>query len=124
MRKEQRDTVLFVDDEPINLLLFEKRFEQDFKVLTASSGFEALEIMEQHTNDLEVVISDMRMPRMDGLQFINIARQRFNDIRYFILTGYRYDQKLENALKDGVVEKLLQKPYDYETIKEAVSCLF
>ncbi|MCR9066948.1 MAG: response regulator [Cytophagales bacterium] len=111
---------MFVDDEPINLLLFEKRFEEDFKILTASSGMETLEKLEIHAQELEVIISDMRMPSMSGLEFIKTARKRFTGIRYFILTGYSYDKELENALQDQVIERLLKKPYDYETIKDAV----
>lgn len=112
---------MFVDDEPINLLLFEKRFEEDFKVLTASSGKEALKKLELHAQELEVIISDMRMPSMSGLEFIKTAKQRFTGIRYIILTGYSYDKELENALEGHVIERLLKKPYDYETIKDAVA---
>lgn len=111
---------MFVDDEEINLLLFEKRFEHDFKVITAASGIEALNKMEHHADQLKVVISDMRMPVMNGLQFIRQARQRFEDIHYFMLTGYSYDTELEQALKDHLIEKLFKKPYHYQTIIEAV----
>lgn len=112
---------MFVDDEQINLLLFEKRFENDFKVITASSGREALDILEKHANELKVVISDMRMPAMDGLQFIKQARKKFGNIHYFILTGYSYNTELEQALRENLIEKLFKKPYDYETILEAVA---
>ncbi|MDW3195814.1 MAG: response regulator [Cytophagales bacterium] len=121
MSRQLKHTVMFVDDEPINLLLFEKRFEEDFKVVTASSGKEALEKLTHYSDRLKVVISDMRMPAMSGLEFIKTAQQQFTGIRYFILTGYSYNKELENALEEKIIERLLKKPYDYLTIKEAVT---
>lgn len=119
--KRQRNSVMFVDDEEINLLLFERRFEHDFKVITASSGKDALIKLEQHAEELKVVISDMRMPSMDGLEFIKTAKKKFGDIHYFILTGYSYNAELELALQENVIERLFKKPYDYEAIANAVA---
>ncbi len=111
---------MFVDDEELNLLLFEKRFENDFNIIVASSGKEALETLEKHAGNVKVVISDMRMPYMDGLQFIRLAREKFANIHYFILTGFNYNVELETALKEGRIDRLFSKPYDYETIIAAV----
>ena len=116
---KKRATVLFVDDEKINLLLFEKRFEKDFDVFVATSGPEALDLLKEHAQSINVVISDMRMAEMDGLEFIRSARQLFTDINYFILSGYNHHTELDQALQDGVISGLLKKPYDYDAIKKA-----
>lgn len=117
----ERNTVMFVDDEQINLLLFKKRFESDFNVITADSGQQALEKLDENHDKLKVVISDMGMPHMTGLQLITAAKKRYPEaIKYFILTGYNYSPELEAALEEHLIDKLLNKPYDYEVIKEAV----
>ncbi|MEP1096733.1 MAG: response regulator [Cyclobacteriaceae bacterium] len=115
-----KDTVLFVDDEEINLFLFEKTFERDFHLLTALSGMEGLEKLQEHEKRIKVVISDMRMPSMNGLEFVAKARSRFDKISYFILTGYSFNEELESALERKLIDKIFNKPFDYESIKEAV----
>jgi len=61
--------ILYVDDEEPNLYLFKYNFSKYFEVFTANRGSEALEVLnEQH--DIKVVISDMKMPLMSGIEFI------------------------------------------------------
>jgi len=115
-----KDSVLFVDDEEINLFIFEKSFEKDFKVITASSGREGLDKLKSHSNEIKVVISDMRMPEMDGLMFIEEARSLFDEISYFILTGFSFNKELESALENKLIDQIFKKPFDYESIKKAV----
>lgn len=115
-----RNSVLFVDDEEINLFIFEKSFEKDFSVITASSGSEGLEKLKNHSSEIKVVISDMRMPEMDGLQFVETARSQYGEISYFILTGYSFNEDLEAALEGKLIDQIFKKPFDYESIKDAV----
>lgn len=121
MSENSRDTVLFVDDEEINLFLFGKNFERDFKVMTASSGVEGLEKLKQSEEVIKVVISDMRMPKMNGLEFVAAAKRDFPEVEYFILTGYGSNAELEKALEKKLIDRLFSKPFDYETIKKAVA---
>lgn len=121
MSEDRKDTVLFVDDEEINLFLFEKTFERDFHVYTASSGVDGLKLLQEHGNDVRVVISDMRMPEMNGLEFIESAKKNYPNISYFILTGYGFNLELEHALEMKLIDKLFNKPFDYEQIKNAVA---
>ncbi len=120
MTKEDRNTVLFVDDEEINLFLFEKTFEKDFHVITASSGPEALKKIEKNKSDIKAVISDMRMPLMNGLELIEKIKEDFPEIRNFILTGYGYNSELEMALENKLIDKLFHKPFEPEVIKDAI----
>lgn len=69
---------MFVDDEEINLFLFER----DFKVLMASKGREGLEKMAENVKRIKVVVSDMRTPNMNGLESVEIAKEKFAEIEY------------------------------------------
>ena len=98
-------SILYVDDEEVNLFLFEKSFEGKYTIHTAKSGTEGLEKLEKHKGEIIVVISDMRMPEMNGIEFITKAKENFKNIAYFILTGYAHDNEIETALNTGLIQK-------------------
>lgn len=112
--------ILYVDDEEINLFLFEKSFENDFIIETSLSGKIALEVLEQKDGDFDVVISDMRMPEMNGLEFVKKAKDKFETIKYYILTGYGFNPELEEALEKNSIDMLFKKPFDHDLIKNAI----
>ena len=114
-------TILYVDDEEINLFLFESAFKRSYQVLTASSAKLGLEKLKDAYNDIIVVITDMNMPEMNGVDFIKEARKQFNKVGYFILTGYGFNQEIDQALKDKVVHKFFTKPFQPEQLKQAIS---
>lgn len=116
---DTKKTILYVDDEEVNLFLFSKIFENDFNILTALSGEEGLKKLGR-SNDIRIVISDLRMPAMDGLEFVDAAKKKSKDLSCFILTGYELNPDLEVALKTKRVDKVFKKPFDYELIKSAV----
>jgi response regulator RpfG family c-di-GMP phosphodiesterase len=113
-------TILYVDDEYFNNFIFEKSFKSKYKVITAISPFEGLEKLEHHKNEIIVVISDMRMPGMNGIEFIQKAKARFDNIAYFILSGFDYDDDIKNALETKLIYKFLRKPFDFEEITNAI----
>jgi two-component system, response regulator, stage 0 sporulation protein F len=112
-------TVLYVDDEPINLELFEIIFEDKFQVLTAESGLEGLKILRSNP-EISVVISDMKMPGMNGIEFIRIARQEFPYILFFILTGFEITNEIADALNEKLIDRYFRKPFDMDEIEEAI----
>jgi CheY-like chemotaxis protein len=93
-----RITLLYVDDEDINLFLFEKSFSSLYNVITANSGEEGLMKLANYSNDIIVVITDMRMPGMDGIMFIRKAKETFNNIAYYVLTAFNYNDEINKAL--------------------------
>ena len=111
-----KTTALFVDDEPnvlsgLNRMLRAMREEMDF--LFAESGIEALEILaNQH---VDVIISDMRMPIMDGAALLTEVQKKYPHIVRIMLTG----QADENAILRtvGVVHQFLAKPSDPDNLK-------
>lgn len=112
-------TVLYVDDEPINLFLFSQIFENKFTVITAESGYAGLHIIENHPV-IDVVISDMKMPGMNGIEFIQKAKERYSKIHYYILTANDITPEIDNALKTGLIDKYFRKPFKLQEIEFAI----
>lgn len=112
-------SVLYVDDEPINLKLFGLNFQRTFNVTTALSGFEGLEILKKN-KDIPVVVSDMRMPNMDGLEFIAKAKQEFPNIVFYLLTGYDITEEIADALNNRLIAKYFRKPSNYKEIESTI----
>ncbi|HCX99744.1 MAG TPA: response regulator [Bacteroidales bacterium] len=113
-------SVLYVDDEPINLKLFELNFKDVFNLITASSGFEGLEILKNQPG-ISVVVSDMRMPKMDGIEFIGKAKAKFPHIVYFILTGFEITDEISQALNSNLINKYFRKPFNFREIESSIS---
>ena len=113
-------TILYVDDEEPNLFLFQAVFEKKYNVLTAISGEVGLEILKEANTQIIVVVSDMSMPEMNGLEFIRKAREQFKNIAYFILTGYGWNREIEEALQQNIVKRFFTKPFKTEEIQMAI----
>ena len=112
-------TILYVDDEPINLMLFDVCFKKKYKVITAESGFVGLEKLEQNS-DISFVFSDMKMPGMNGIEFITLAKQKFPKLSFYILTGFGLTEEIIKAMDDGLVLKCFFKPFDIEEIESVL----
>jgi response regulator RpfG family c-di-GMP phosphodiesterase len=113
-------TVLYVDDEEINLFIFERAFKNIYNVITAISGEEGLRKLDAHSNDIIVVISDMRMPGMNGIEFIRSAKNKYSNIAYYILTAFDYNEEIKQAIDENLINKFFTKPFDIEAIKTSV----
>ncbi len=112
--------VLYVDDEDANLFLFDRTFSPLFKVLTAESGEDGLHVLEEHQNEIIVVITDMKMPGMNGIEFVRIARERFKNIAYYVLTAFNFNKEVETALEEKLIARSFTKPFDVKQIKAEV----
>lgn len=113
-------TILYVDDEEANLFLFDINFGSRYPVFTASSGHEALKVLEENRDKVIVVISDMKMPGMNGIEFINMARDRHSNIVYFILTAYASNEEIEDALENKVIYQWFTKPINMDEIESTI----
>ena len=118
---EKTDTlkILYVDDELMNLFLFENLLAKDFEVLTANSAEKGLQIL-QDEKGVKVVISDMKMPKMNGIQFIKAAKEFHNHCPYLILSGYNKGEEIEEALETELIMDYLQKPYEVRDITKSI----
>lgn len=102
--------ILYVDDETINIQLFSMLFENKYNIVTAMSGNEGLEKLKTN-NTFSLVISDMKMPGMNGIEFIKKAREKYKNITYFILTGFEITEEITDALKQKIIYTYFKKPF-------------
>lgn len=112
--------LLYIDDEGINLLLFEANFKKYFQIITAFSAFEGLEIMAQNPQ-INVVISDLKMPGMNGLEFIKQAKPLYPNTIFYILSGYDLTPEISKAMDEGLIENHFLKPFDLPAIINSIN---
>lgn len=110
--------ILLVDDDVALLSSLKRNLCFDYDVTTAASGQEALELMAGER--FSVIVTDMRMPRMDGIQFIAEARKTASDSVYIMLTGNQDVQTAMKAVNDGHVFRFLNKPCEIAEIRRAL----
>ncbi len=104
-------TVLLVDDEPSILSSLRRLLRPvGYKIHTAENGKEGLAILEQEHVDL--VISDMRMPEMDGAKFLEQVRSRWPATTRILLTGYADVSSTIDAINRGEIYRYVSKPWD------------
>lgn len=107
--------ILYVDDEPNNLSAFSATFRRLFKVFTAESALDAREILD--TEDIHIIITDQRMPKTTGVEFLaSILDAHPHPIR-MILTGYTDIDAVIDAINKGQVYRYIQKPWDEKDLR-------
>jgi C4-dicarboxylate-specific signal transduction histidine kinase len=111
-------SILIVDDERPNLTVLRNFLESGYRVHEAQSGREALEIAG--TADLDVVITDQRMPEMSGVELLEELRHLKPDIAGIVLTGFTDPPALISAINRARVFRFLKKPWQPDDILEAV----
>ena len=116
---DKKINLLYVDDEPLNLTLFRSIFKKIFHVKTAESGEDGLRLLEDD-DEIEVVISDMKMSGMNGVEFIGKAREKYPTINYFILTGFDISDEIADALHTKLISGYFRKPINKQEIEKAV----
>jgi two-component system NtrC family response regulator len=108
------DTILVVDDEANYLTVMQALLEEaGYEVLTALSGAEALKAAAQ--SDLDVVLTDMKMPKMSGIELLDEIKRLYPDIPVIIMTAYGTVEKAVEAMKKGAFDYIL-KPFKNEEI--------
>lgn len=111
--------ILFVDDEPQMLTALQRVFRgKQFDVKLANSGSQGLEFLKE--GPFDVIISDMRMPEMDGATFLAQSIELSPSSRRILLTGYSDQESTIRAINDGQVHQYLSKPWDNEKLRSVV----
>ncbi|MEQ8904196.1 response regulator [Ekhidna sp.] len=111
----EKPTILYVDDDQFNITLFEFNFKNEFEILNATSGSEALDLIKNH-DEIRAIVSDVRMPEMDGIEFITKVKETRESLPCFLLTGYGGAQEVVDAIDQNLIVGYFSKPFDKENI--------
>lgn len=112
--------LMVVDDESDNLDLLYRTFRRTFEVFKAESAFKALELLNEQA-EMAIIISDQRMPKMNGTEFLSIAAERYPDTIRILLTGYTDVEDLVGAINAGKVFKYVTKPWNPDELHSIVN---
>jgi len=117
--KPEKIKVLYIDDEPNNLVGFKATFRLDYNVLVANSADEGKEMLDKHP-DVKVILCDQRMPNKTGVQFFEeITSMHPNPVR-MLLTGYTDIESVINAINRGHIYRYITKPWQETDIRSAI----
>jgi len=109
------ETLLIVDDEKNYLFVLEDLLsEEGYEVITTEGGEEALKLLDGH--DLDLIITDMKMPGMDGMALMEAVHQRLPDLPVIMMTAYGTVEKAVEAMKKGAFDYIM-KPFKNEELK-------
>lgn len=103
------EKILFVDDDPSILSAFRRQLHKQFDINTANSGDEGLALLKTEA-PFAVVVADMRMPKMDGIQFLKAVQEESPNCVRLMLTGNADQQTAIDAVNEGEVFRFLTKP--------------
>jgi two-component system, sensor histidine kinase and response regulator len=103
-------SILYVDDEEANLNVFKAAYKWDYRIFTAVSAAQGLAIME--ANPIDLVISDQRMPDMDGVDFLKLITPKYPNTVKILLTGYSEPEVIITAINECGIYRYMTKPWD------------
>ncbi len=106
-------TILFVDDEVRLLRSIERGLlDEPYHLLFAESGKDALKLLEE--NEVHIIVTDMRMPEMSGLDLLRIVKEKYPHIVRIVLSGYTQVTTLLTAINQGEIFRFITKPWKME----------
>lgn len=117
--------IMVVDDEEDIQSLFEQKFRKeirngDIEIQFALSARAALKALQsQESNDIFLILSDINMPGMSGLELLKIVKESFASLKVFMITAYEDDENYRLAMKYGA-DDYLNKPIDFKQLKEKI----
>lgn len=110
--------VLYVDDEPENLRIFELGFRREFEVLLAPSGEEGLRVLAERP--VAIVLSDHKMPGMTGVEFLSRVREVDPKTIRMLVTAYGDVETLTGAINDGSIYRYIAKPWRPDELRISI----
>ncbi|MCE2984100.1 MAG: response regulator [Parachlamydia sp.] len=114
--KPSKPVILYVDDEPSNLVSFTAAFRRHYTIYTAKSAKEGIEILRREP--VHLIITDQRMPEMTGVQFLEAIIPEYPDSMRMILTGFSDVEAIIKAINSGRVLRYITKPWEEAELKQ------
>ncbi len=113
--------ILCVDDEKNVLRALKRLFlDCDYEIITAASGSEGLETLK-NIDTVQIVISDYRMPQMNGVDFLQEVYRNWPDTVRIVLSGFADMSAIVDAINEGHIYQFIQKPWDDDKLKATIS---
>lgn len=116
--KDTKDTILYIDDDSINLDLFGFLFDKFFNIITLPSTDDAVNVLKEHP--VKVILSDQRMPGENGIDFIKRINPEFPDIIKILVTAFSDYTTAVNAINEASIYRFIQKPWKPEIVLESI----
>ncbi|HSV69379.1 MAG TPA: EAL domain-containing protein [Methylibium sp.] len=121
--RQRARTLLLVDDEDNIVAALKRLLRRDgYQIVTANSGAQGLQRLAEH--QVDVVLSDQRMPGMTGVEFLRRAKALYPDTVRMVLSGYTELQSITDAVNEGAIYKFLTKPWDDERLRAHIAEAF
>ena len=116
--------VLVVDDEPDVKALFEQRFRREVRAGAIGLNFalsaeDALALLEQRHPEIVLILSDINMPGMNGLELLKALKERYPEVRVCMITAYADESSHQRAVEYGC-DDYLTKPIDFSVLKARI----
>jgi len=116
--------ILVVDDEERSVKYFKKYFCEDYKILTASSAKDALEILSRKSSEVGVLVSDQKMPKLSGVELLSEVKVKYPNIVRILTTAYADLDDNIAAINQSNVFGYLKKPWELDTVKSVLDKAF
>jgi len=115
---QDKPVVLYVDDSNVNLILFKETFKKDYEIILTEYPEEALKILEER--EVQVLVSDQRMPKMSGTELLEIVAEKYPDIRRYLLTAFTDTDTVIEAVNVGRVHGYIKKPLKSDEVRASI----
>ena len=123
LQRPREQTLLLVDDEENILRALSRALRRDgYRILTATSAREGLELLAE--NDVQVIISDQRMPETSGTEFLSQVKQMYPETLRMVLSGYTDLTAVTDAINRGAIYKFLTKPWNDDELRTQIRDAF
>jgi two-component system, cell cycle sensor histidine kinase and response regulator CckA len=115
-----KETILIVDDEQMNIEAVKELLELlDYKALTAHSGKKAIELYREHSKNIHLVILDMSMPGINGMETFEKLKEIDKNVRVLLSSGYSISGEAKNILELGCMG-FIQKPFRADELSRKI----
>lgn len=111
-------SLIYLDDEEINLILFKEMFKKDFNIFTTTSPHDAIDYVK--TNKVDFILTDQLMPVMTGVEFL----KKLDGVevpsmpKRIIISGYTKEGEVNEALERKLIDRFVSKPWSYDKLKD------
>ena len=112
----KRYAILYVDDEELSLKYFTRAFQNKYRVYTAANAQDGFALLEQHKDEIGIIISDQRMPGEKGVQLLEKARQLRPKMLRILASAFTDFTAAVDAVNDGAIYKYVHKPWDLDAL--------